>query len=585
MITGNPGVGKTFTSKMALMYFVATDYRPIVSSKNSLDDIKKSISLEPSIKQVILMDDFLGQIDLEQGGRKFTNELVSMINYVEKLPNTRLILNTRINILSLMSTKNTKFEERIGEKDIKILRIDEYSSLEKAKVLYNSLYYFNVGKDYIENLCVEKVYLAIINHPNYNPRLIEHMSKPKILQNIDPNKYYKEIIYLLNHPEKIWNDEFENQIGKEDRALMYIIYSLSNYRTYIVYVKEAYEALLAHDMSFDNTIDHFKNSIMHLSDGLIKISSYDRLQANKYVEVLNPSLNDYLRDNIPEVERKKILENAIYIDQFERLVPKFRFSIELEDLIKNKKILSLKNIRSHPFAMVLEYIVYYRKLDLINGEEVLKILSHKYYSNDFKTYEYFDVLNFFLKKDIVDHFDILHQIVQKEFLEAVSENLKYTESVDFIEQINFLSNDMFEGFISGILNDKIKKKYLEELVEKINREDILDYQYFIERNIDADGVNETMIYDEIIAEYEKSVNKKIAMEPIRITTHIEPEDIVEAVKSIDYEINESIDQAIKAIYDEEQSDDIDFDSLIGKDDETNVGIEIDSMFDSLLGKV
>ncbi|MBI9010155.1 MAG: hypothetical protein JEZ05_09045 [Tenericutes bacterium] len=342
---------------------------------------------------------------------------------------------------------------------------------------------------------------------------------------------------------------------------------------------------MASDVSIDNTIDHFKNSIIHLSDGLNKISSFDRIQGNKYVEVLNPSLNDYLRDNIPEVERKKILENAIYIDQFDRLVPKFRYSIELENLIKNRKILNLKNIRSHPFAMVLEYIVYNKKPDLLNGEEVLKMLSHKYYTNDFEIYEYFDVLNFFLDKDIIEFFDILHQIVQKEFLVAVLENLKYNESVDFIEQINKLSNGMFESFISGILNDKIKKKYLEEIVERINREDILDYQYFVEKNIDVDGVNEAMIYDEITAEYEESVSKKIVIEPIRISTQIEPEDIAEAVRSIDYEINESIDQAIKAIYEEPQSDDVDFDSLISRDDETNVGIEIDSMFDSLLVKV
>jgi len=584
LITGNPGVGKTFISKMALLYFVANDYRPIFSSKNSIDDIKKSISLDPSSKQVILMDDFLGQIDLDQSGKQYTNEFISLINFVEKLQNTRLILNTRVNILSIMNSKNNKFEERIGESDIKILQINDLSMLEKAKIVYSSLYYFNVDRQYLEDVCNNYMYLKIVNHPNFNPRLIEHMVKPKTLSRIKPSDYLAEILFILNHPSKIWSDEFESQISKEDRSFMYILFSLGSGKTYMTYLKEAYESYLLNDATIDNTIDHFRNSVTHLSEGLIKISSVDNLQGNKYFEVLNPSVNDYLKDNIPFVEREKILSSGVFIDQFDRLVTDFRNSSHLENLIISKKISVLKYIRHHPYSFALEYVVHNKKFSLLTSAEVIKMLSHRFYSTSFEKYDYYDILSCFISDENLSFYGYFPSIIEIKFLNSVLLNLKYDEAIGFLQRLNTISNNMFESFFSEALYEDIKIKYLVEIVEKINQEDILDYQTFVENNINEEGVSEEDIYNEVISQYESDISKRMKLEPIKIKTDILSEDIESAIQSIDPEIRDSIQMAVKTFYDDAQAQDFDYDDMIAKDEQKDIATEIESMFTSLLAE-
>ena len=57
-ITGNPGVGKTITSKMLVLHHAAIGYRVRFSTNVSdLDELKKSLSRNPDIKEIILVDD------------------------------------------------------------------------------------------------------------------------------------------------------------------------------------------------------------------------------------------------------------------------------------------------------------------------------------------------------------------------------------------------------------------------------------------------------------------------------------------------------------------------------------------------
>ncbi|MDT3699323.1 MAG: restriction endonuclease [Thermincola sp.] len=100
MITGGPGVGKTITSKMLVLYYATQGYRVRYTTNGDITDIKKSLSSDKECKEIVLLDDCLGQ---HYFNMKHTqeNELLSLIKYVKLSKNKKLILNSRITIFIL----------------------------------------------------------------------------------------------------------------------------------------------------------------------------------------------------------------------------------------------------------------------------------------------------------------------------------------------------------------------------------------------------------------------------------------------------------------------------------------------------
>ena len=62
MIIGNPGVGKTITSEMLVLYFASKGYRVrYTTSTSDLQELKKSLARSAETKEIILIDDCFGQ--------------------------------------------------------------------------------------------------------------------------------------------------------------------------------------------------------------------------------------------------------------------------------------------------------------------------------------------------------------------------------------------------------------------------------------------------------------------------------------------------------------------------------------------
>ena len=97
-IVGNPGVGKTLTSKMLILHYAANGYKVRYTTNTSdLQTLKKTISQNPEEKEIILIDDCFGQAYFKMKETQ-SNELTALIKYVSISTNKLLILNSRITI-------------------------------------------------------------------------------------------------------------------------------------------------------------------------------------------------------------------------------------------------------------------------------------------------------------------------------------------------------------------------------------------------------------------------------------------------------------------------------------------------------
>lgn len=326
-ITGNPGVGKTITSKMIVLYFASQGYQVRYTSNNTdFKELKRSLSVNPSQKQIVFIDDCFGQAYFQMKDNQ-NEELLSLIKYINLSSNKLIVLNSRITIFQEAKERKPDLIKSLerGEYKAYLIDMNAISPLEKAKILYNHLFFNNIDYRYFAEIKKEKRYKTIILHRNYNPRLIEYICNPNRLSNIAPETYFDYILNQLNNPKAIWKDEFERRLSKTDRILLTSLYSISDTTVDEDLLKVCFNSRLLAEKDVDTTINQYDASLARLTDGFLKIIDE---RGKKKLSVLNPSINDYLDSRMTEnvYEKEKIIITSKSIQQIFRLVGKDKFT-------------------------------------------------------------------------------------------------------------------------------------------------------------------------------------------------------------------------------------------------------------------
>lgn len=112
MLQGGPGVGKSINSKMLASAFVKEGYIIRYTTDGQVSNIKNVISEDPNVKEVILLDDCLGQyyFNLKKGQDR---ELISLMQYIKQHKNKVLILNKRVTIFNEAKRARLEFRRHL----------------------------------------------------------------------------------------------------------------------------------------------------------------------------------------------------------------------------------------------------------------------------------------------------------------------------------------------------------------------------------------------------------------------------------------------------------------------------------------
>lgn len=316
LIAGSPGVGKTVTSKMLILHFASKGYRVrYTTDGNNLSDLKNSLSQSPDVKEIILLDDCLGQAYFNMGETQ-GKELLAIIRHVKIHKNKILLLNSRVTIFQEAKERTPDLIKSLEAKEYKvyIIDMDSMPKIEKARILYNHLFFNEIEKMYFEEIKKEKRYFDIINHPNYNPRIIEFVTNFKRVSEIPVTEYYSFIVDNLNNPNAIWEDEYVRRLTHIDRILLTTLYSISDTNVPYNFVKQCFEYRISRTPNIDSTVDNFKNSVLHLQKSFIKIVD---VKGKKMLSMINPSVNDFIAGFLSEntVEKNSLILNSCSIIQ------------------------------------------------------------------------------------------------------------------------------------------------------------------------------------------------------------------------------------------------------------------------------
>ncbi|MCQ4936733.1 restriction endonuclease [Anaerotignum propionicum] len=337
-LIGDPGVGKTVTSKMLILYYAAKGYRVrYTTDVTNLASLKRSLVQDRNAKEIILLDDCFGQAYFEMKLSQGT-ELLSLIRFVNASKNKVLILNSRVTIFQEARKKTPEIVSSLENKEFKVqmINMSAISDLEKAKILYNHMYFRTKDEKYFQVIKASKNYLKIIKHKNYNPRIIEFVSNPNKYKDITESKYFDFIIQSLDNPHMVWNNEYEDRIQIVDRCLLMTLYSLTNTIASYELTEKCFIKRLKNMSGIDSTINQFECSLTRLQESFIKIIDDN---GHKKLSMVNPSVNDYLKSKLEgnPLELNNILKSAGTITQYIRL----NANEKISDLFKTGDILEL----------------------------------------------------------------------------------------------------------------------------------------------------------------------------------------------------------------------------------------------------
>jgi len=461
-ITGDPGVGKTITSKMLVLYYATNGYRVRYTTDGAdLSALKRSLSQSKEVKEIILLDDCFGQAYFNMKETQ-GNELLSLIKHVNLSKNKCLILNSRVTIYREAQTRTPELVRSFDNKEYKVHIIDmsAMSNIEKAKILYNHLYFNNIKDEYFESIKQNKNYRKIVDHPNYNPRIIEFVSNPYRYSDVPSSRYFDFVLGHLNHPSKVWDDEYERKLSKIDRILLTTLFSLTDTTAPLDLVKQCFNARIQSMSDVDITVNQFQNSLLRLQQAFIRIVD----EKNKRtLSMINPSVNDYIasRINTNTVEKRDLIDTATSVMQYKKMLTQNEFKYKMFSAFNDCSILNCFFDGDEEKAAFITYFISFNKiLDIRYQQYIFSYLSNiknvniyeKQAALAIRVFEHLldcDVCEFYKIDGFLSDFDILEKI------------LFYFNLGDLIDAINYCHN-LFEGgeeFIS------ICKNIIKEAVE------------------------------------------------------------------------------------------------------------------------
>jgi hypothetical protein len=318
VIAGNPGIGKTTLADMLVAEYLARGFDFYMIERH-VDEVQGLFNDRD--KQLFYYDDFLGQTSLvEKLGKKEDQSLLHFIERVQRSKRARMILTTREYILNQAKMVYEPLSRSSFDLWKCVIDLKDYTQRDRAKILFNHLYFSALPGDYKLDILREKNYRRVVSHPNYNPRTIAMMADYSQLVDLSSTQYADEFVRLLDDPRHIWHNAFEHQMHNASRHLLLVLVSLGG----AVRLDDLREAWLsfygfrAERYHFPCDPTDFRRSLKELEGNFIRIGNRGK---ELCVEFQNPSVRDFLEAYIEDnrEDALDLAQSAVFFEQLSGL--------------------------------------------------------------------------------------------------------------------------------------------------------------------------------------------------------------------------------------------------------------------------
>jgi hypothetical protein len=162
VISGAPGIGKTTLAEVLLYSYLEQGYEPVVLQT----DVREGKTLFNSKRrQVFYFDDFLGQTFLGEhrfpGGLNADAALVDFAEMVKATGHSRFILTAREHLLQNARIGSERLRHSALLDNRCLLELADYSKGQRARILYNHLYFSDLAREYKEQILLDDFFLEV----------------------------------------------------------------------------------------------------------------------------------------------------------------------------------------------------------------------------------------------------------------------------------------------------------------------------------------------------------------------------------------------------------------------------------------
>jgi hypothetical protein len=316
IISGVPGVGKTTLAEMLLVEHLMDGWELVTIHQNVSEGLR-ALQVHPDSKQVFYYDDFLGQVS--SGDKLAKNEdgaLLQLLRAIQHSASKRFILTTREYILAQAKREHEKLSRANLDIYRFVVECKDFDEEAKARILANHLYFNDVPQEHIAAIVRDEGYREIIDHDNYNPRLIESMTSRMEFGILKSEEYLAAFVARLDDPSQLWEHIYEEQLSEASRHVLLALASTGTPAT-LLNLEQDFQALFGKrckEFGWIQRPNDFERSLNELEGNFLRVQ--DR-GSQRVVEWHNPSVLDFLGSWLRRHRRdtEALLESATRFEQ------------------------------------------------------------------------------------------------------------------------------------------------------------------------------------------------------------------------------------------------------------------------------
>ncbi|MFI6503482.1 restriction endonuclease [Nonomuraea typhae] len=314
IIAGLPGIGKTTLARVLSAAYAEAGYEIFEISEDAEE--VNNVWLD-NVPQLFYYDDFLGQTTLADKLHKNEDaRLLRLFKRVAASPGKRLILTTREYILASARQHYERIASAESELLTCVVDLNDYTKLIRAEILYNHVYYSGLASEARTAFSKPAIYLPIIEHRNFSPRLVERSISKSVVDGEVGEWVAKSLLENMEHPSRLWQHIVDNQLDPDSVAILLLLFSLDGI-AYIGDLEFALSSYVGHSL---NGVE-LKRRLKFLESTMVRVlpgqAGGDSMRSAPRISYHNPSIRDYMRDYVGEDRGVvgRLVEKAVFFEQ------------------------------------------------------------------------------------------------------------------------------------------------------------------------------------------------------------------------------------------------------------------------------